>query len=802
MLFDGCGDLGTLAENLMTISVVNNSVFRSFFEKQKLTGPNFIDWYRQLRIVLSVEDKLDYLEQPIPPDCPSSSWTACKLLRSQNEELYRQAGAPGHPVSLNLRVSLILISMRKEFDIFVQNYNMHGMRKMINELHSMLKLHEQTLTKKDPTLHAILAGKYLAELLKNNKLSQGASGSGIITIELYTFPNKSWVSDSGCGTHICNTTQGLRGSRKLKPGALSLYVGNGQRAAIKAIEYFHLCLPSGLVIILNNFHYAPSITRGIILVFRLYDDGYVNRFVDNAILVSRNNMVYFSVVLRDDIFEIDLSNSNINDSSVYTVSNKRAKLNLDSALLWHCRLGHISNKRIEKLQHDGLLNLTVLRAFGKCVSCMSEKMTRKPYTHQVERAKDLPGLIHTDVCGPFRTVSKQGASYFITFTDDFSRYGYVYLLKHKHEVFETFKVFQKEVQNQLRKTIKLLRSNRGGEYMSQEFVDHLKVHGIIAYHTPPYTPHHNEEDTHPSINTSSRHEEDDLKIDEPQSDIIPIRSSTRTRHASGHMCLYVDAEEHVLGDLVWDLFDLLLNGKTVGSKWLFKKKTDMDGAVHTFKARFVVKGFTQTYEVDYKETFSPVVDIRAIRILISIATFYDYEIWQMDVKIAFLNGHLLEESAYIEKILKRLHMENSKRRSIPMQEKLKLSKSQAVDWKSTKQSIFATSSTEAEYIAAYDASKEAIKDREKELWVELKRLFEPDFEDQLWTYNQAFMHDPLDWKLYDTCGVQYVFTKDQEIFMLVEKDYPLRKGLATVMIFLDEELIKASSPGEHLILET
>ncbi|GJY91399.1 retrotransposon protein, putative, ty1-copia subclass [Tanacetum coccineum] len=195
--------------------------------------------------------------------------------------------------------------------------------------------------------------------------------------------------------------------------------------------------------------------------------------------------------LWDGIFEIDLSNSYANESSIYTVSNKRAKLDLDSALLWHCRLGHISKKRIEKLQHDGLLNSTDLRAFEKCIPCMSGKMARKPYTHQVERAKDLLGLIHTDVCGPFKITSRQGASYFVTFTDDFSRYGYVYLLKHKHEVFETFKVFQKEVENQLGKTIKSLRSDRGGEYMSQEFLDHLKDHGIIAHRTPPYTPQHN-----------------------------------------------------------------------------------------------------------------------------------------------------------------------------------------------------------------------------------------------------------------------------------------------------------------------
>ncbi|GJZ27279.1 retrotransposon protein, putative, ty1-copia subclass [Tanacetum coccineum] len=94
---------------------------------------------------------------------------------------------------------------------------------------------------------------------------------------------------------------------------------------------------------------------------------------------------------------------------------------------------------------------------------------------------------------------------------------------------------------------------------------------------------------------------------------------------------------------VWYLVDLLSNGQTVGCKWLFKKKTDMDGNVHTFKARLVAKGFTQTYEVDYGETFSPVACIRSIRIPLAIAAFYDYKIWQMDVKTAFLNGHLSED---------------------------------------------------------------------------------------------------------------------------------------------------------------
>nr|GEV42540.1 hypothetical protein [Tanacetum cinerariifolium] len=72
----------------------------------------------------------------------------------------------------------------------------------------------------------------------------------------------------------------------------------------------------------------------------------------------------------------------------------------------------------------------------------------------------------------------------------------------------------------------------------------------------------------------------------------------------------------------------------------------------------------------------------------------------------------------------------------------------------------------------------AVNDKEKELWVELKRLYEPDVEDLLWTHTQNLMHPLVEWKLYDTCGVLHVISKDQEMFMLVEKDYPLRKSLA------------------------
>ncbi|WVZ97784.1 hypothetical protein U9M48_043296 [Paspalum notatum var. saurae] len=80
---------------------------------------------------------------------------------------------------------------------------------------------------------------------------------------------------------------------------------------------------------------------------------------------------------------------------------------------------------------------------------------------------------------------------FITFTDDFSRYGYVYLMRHKSESFEKFKEFHNEVQNHIGKTIKFLRLDRGGEYLSQEFGDHLRRCGIVPQLTPPGTPQWN-----------------------------------------------------------------------------------------------------------------------------------------------------------------------------------------------------------------------------------------------------------------------------------------------------------------------
>ena len=113
------------------------------------------------------------------------------------------------------------------------------------------------------------------------------------------------------------------------------------------------------------------------------------------------------------------------------------------------------------------------------------KLPKSPFSRHGERAKGILELIHFDACGPMSVQARGDNYYFITFTDDFSRFGWVYLMRYKSEAFEKFTEFKNEVEKQSGKGIKILRSDRGGAYLSTEFTQFLKDNNILAQLTPP-----------------------------------------------------------------------------------------------------------------------------------------------------------------------------------------------------------------------------------------------------------------------------------------------------------------------------
>ena len=156
---------------------------------------------------------------------------------------------------------------------------------------------------------------------------------------------------------------------------------------------------------------------------------------------------------------------------------------IESSNIWHARLGHVNFDTLRRL-----INLEFLPKFNidknhKCEICVESKLARLPF-HSIERIIEPLDLIHTDICDLKFVQTRGGKKYFITLIDDCTKYCYVYLLHSKDEAINAFKQYKNEVANQLSKTIKAIRSDRGGEYQFP-FEEFHSEHGIIPQTTAP-----------------------------------------------------------------------------------------------------------------------------------------------------------------------------------------------------------------------------------------------------------------------------------------------------------------------------
>ena len=163
-------------------------------------------------------------------------------------------------------------------------------------------------------------------------------------------------------------------------------------------------------------------------------------------------------MLSDNLYLLEPIRLQINS---HESNHKRKEISpVNQTHLWHLRLGHINLERIRRMVTGGLLSPLDVIALPVCEPCLEGKMTMRPFKAKGYRAKEVLDLVHTDLWRPMSTSARGGYEYFITFIDDYSRFGYLYLMHHKSETFEKFKEFKAEVENQRGKSIKSLRSDR------------------------------------------------------------------------------------------------------------------------------------------------------------------------------------------------------------------------------------------------------------------------------------------------------------------------------------------------------
>lgn len=208
-----------------------------------------------------------------------------------------------------------------------------------------------------------------------------------------------------------------------------------------------------------------------------------------------------SGILRDGLYLLDIGFvSSIGQTSVVNniVGCKRGRVTENSSMLWHKLLGHISRERIERLIKEGILHDLNFSDFDTCVDCIKGKLTARARKNKATRSEKVLQLIHIDICGPIPAMG--GFRYFITFIDNFSRYGWIDLLHEKSESLDAFKTFKAATELKLGVKIMFVISDRGGEFYRRydetgrnpgPFARFLQDCGIEAQYTMPGTPQQN-----------------------------------------------------------------------------------------------------------------------------------------------------------------------------------------------------------------------------------------------------------------------------------------------------------------------
>jgi hypothetical protein len=242
--------------------------------------------------------------------------------------------------------------------------------------------------------------------------------------------------------------------------------------------------------VLMNALYAPSMGVTLVSISRVAKAGYTVVFSGEFCRIYKANKERMGEIKeRQGLYRVYMSSS----EERANVAGTKEALTIDEL---HRRLGHVSHDRAKLLISKGLVEGVTLDQESEpsvCESCEWAKGTRKKIVkvRDGERCTAVGDEIHSDVWGPAPVETLGRKRYYISFTDDFSRYTNIYFLQTKDESFNFYQIYEAWLSTQYNVRIKCLNSDRGGEYLSKEFSDHLKRAGTTRRLTVHDTPEHN-----------------------------------------------------------------------------------------------------------------------------------------------------------------------------------------------------------------------------------------------------------------------------------------------------------------------
>jgi transposase InsO family protein len=280
-----------------------------------------------------------------------------------------------------------------------------------------------------------------------------------------------WIIDTGATRHVARDRAGFVDYRKIPAGTHVVYMGNGSYEEALGVGSYQLHLRTGRTLLLQDVLYVPGVLYNLLSVFTLLQLGYDFHLSLNGLDILLDDVIFGHGSICESLFKIDLFESST--SSTFVID---CNMTISSSTR-HAQLGHIGKDRMTRLAREGLLGPLAKVDLPICEPCLAGKACRKPFGKAVRTTQPLE-LIHSDICGPMNVKARHGASYFLTFIDDYTRYGYVQLIAHRYEALDCFKRFVAEVENQHEKSLKALRTDHGREYLSDQFKDLCEEKGI------------------------------------------------------------------------------------------------------------------------------------------------------------------------------------------------------------------------------------------------------------------------------------------------------------------------------------